>query len=173
MIVFPSAPIRSKTPVKFPRRTYGSWTEPLKDMAFLARHLRLIISTSRKRVLSAAFQQRLMLAVTAVNQCRYCSWVHTRQALQSGLSGEEVRSLLSGNLEDCPEEEALALLYAQHWAEANATPDREWVGRLVDTYGTQKAQAIDVVLRMIRVGNLMGNSWDYLLYRVSFGRWGV
>jgi len=159
--------------VRFPKRTYGSWTEPLKDVAFLARHLRLIMSISRKRVLSAAFQQRLMLAVTAVNQCRYCSWVHTRQALQSGLSREEVRGLLCGNLENCPEEEALALLYAQHWAEANAKPDREWVEKLVDTYGAQKAQAIDVVLRMIRVGNLIGNSWDYLLYRVSFGRWGA
>jgi len=24
---------------------------------------------------------------------------------------------------------------------------------------------------MIQMGNLMGNSWDCLLYRISFGRW--
>lgn len=124
-------------------------------------------------MLSPAFRERLMLAVTAVNQCRYCSWVHTREALKSGLSGEEIGSLLSGSLEDCPEEEALALLYAQHWAESNANPDPEWVERLVESYGNQKMKAIDLVLRMIRVGNLAGNSWDCLLHRVSFGRLGA
>lgn len=173
LIMFALADIRSRTAVNFPRRTYRSWTEPIQDMVFLARNLRLSVSMRRRELLPPAFRERLMLAVTAVNQCRYCSWIHTREALKSGLSAEEIKSLLSGNLEDCPEEESLALLYAQHWAEANAKPDREWVDRLVEAYGTQKAQAIDLVLRMIRVGNLTSNSWDYLLYRVSFGRWGV
>jgi hypothetical protein len=30
-----------------------------------------------------------------------------------------------------------------------------------------------MVLRMIRVGNLLGNSADYLLYRLSFGLMGL
>jgi hypothetical protein len=34
-------------------------------------------------------------------------------------------------------------------------------------------EEIEVVLRVIRIGNLMGNTIDYVLYRVSFGRWGV
>ena len=35
------------------------------------------------------------------------------------------------------------------------------------------AELINLVLRMIRVGNLWGNTWDLLLYRISFGRWGM
>ena len=66
----------------------------------------------------------------------------------------------------------IAILYAQHWAETNAQPEAEAVRKLEQTYGTEKAEAIDVVLRMIRLGNLVGNSCDYLLYRISFGRWG-
>jgi hypothetical protein len=31
---------------------------------------------------------------------------------------------------------------------------------------------IEVVLRMMRMGNLIGNTLDYLLYRISFGRRG-
>jgi hypothetical protein len=32
---------------------------------------------------------------------------------------------------------------------------------------------IHLILRMIRAGNLMGNSWDYILNRISFGRFGL
>ncbi|MEA2086399.1 MAG: carboxymuconolactone decarboxylase family protein, partial [Chloroflexota bacterium] len=71
----------------------------------------------------------------------------------------------------CPGEEGLALIYAQHWAESNAHPDPEAVRKLEETYGIEKAGAIYLVLRMIRLGNLSGNSLDYLLYRISFGRW--
>jgi len=28
-------------------------------------------------------------------------------------------------------------------------------------------------MRMIRIGNLLGNTWDLLLYRISRGRWGA
>ena len=40
-------------------------------------------------------------------------------------------------------------------------------------YGEEKAAAIHIVLRMIRMGNLMGNTADYILYRLTFGRAGV
>ena len=113
-----------------------------------------------------------MLAVTAVYGCRYCSYFHAKQGLKSGLEKEEAVALLSGSLETCPPEEAVALLYAQHWAESNANPDAEALRRLEDTYGTDKAKAINLLLRMVRVGNLAGNLWDYFLYRLSRGRWG-
>ena len=91
--------------------------------------------------------------------------------MKSGVSQEEIGKLLSGEVGRCPEEEALAILYAQHWAESNACPDPEAVDSLKEKYGTEKADAIHLMLRMIRLGNLIGNSWDYLLYRVSFGKW--
>ena len=43
---------------------------------------------------------------------------------------------------------------------------------LRQTYGTERADAIHLMLQMIRGGNLMGNSWDYVLHRLSFGRLG-
>jgi hypothetical protein len=44
---------------------------------------------------------------------------------------------------------------------------------LQQTYGREKTEAIHLMLRMIRMGNLLGNSWDYLIYRISFGRKGA
>ena len=112
-----------------------------------------------------------MLAVTSVEGCRYCSYFHSKLALKDGISQEEIGQLLSGNLDGCPEEEALAVIYAQHWAESNANPDAEAVSKLQQVYGFEKSQAIHLMLRMIRLGNLLGNTWDYLLYRTSFGKW--
>ncbi len=122
-------------------------------------------------LLSPAFRERLMLAVTWVNGCRYCSYFHARQALKSGVTAQEISKLLSGDVDNCPEEEATAVIYAQHWAESDAHPDPEAVWKLEETYGPEKADAIHLVLRMIRLGNLLGNSWDYLLYCLSFGKW--
>lgn len=65
----------------------------------------------------------------------------------------------------------MAVIYAQYWAESNANPDPEAVLKLQETYGVEKAEAINLVLRMIRLGNLTGNFFDYLLYRISLGKW--
>ena len=112
-----------------------------------------------------------MLAVTSVEGCRYCSYFHSKLALKGGVSQGEISKLLSGEVDDCPEDEIIAVLYAQHWAESNACPDKEADERLEETYGPEKAEAINLMLRMIRLGNLLGNTWDYLLYRMSFGKW--
>ena len=67
----------------------------------------------------------------------------------------------------------IAILYAQHWAEADGSPDEEARARIVELYGAETTNVIDLALRVIRIGNLMGNTWDGLLYRVSLGRWGT
>ena len=114
-----------------------------------------------------------MLAVTAVNNCRYCSYYHTKQSLNIGITAEEISGLLAGDIANCPQDEAVAIAYAQNWAESNTHPDKKAVKRLQQTYGREKTEAIHLILRMIRMANLLGNSWDYLIYRMSFGRRGL
>jgi AhpD family alkylhydroperoxidase len=157
--------------MKFNRRTYRSLKELFTDLVFPIRNRRKLREVRNRGLLAPAFQERLMLAVTSVEGCRYCSYLHSRLALKGGVSQEEIGKLLSGDFEDCPEEEALAVLYAQHWAEFNARPDPEAVKQLQETYGSEKSEAIHLMLRMVRLGNLLGNTWDYFLYRISFGRW--
>jgi hypothetical protein len=41
-----------------------------------------------------------------------------------------------------------------------------------DAYGKEILARIEIILRMIRVGNLLGNSLDFLLHRLSFGQLG-
>ena len=157
----------------FPRRTYRNPQELFTDLRYILKR-RWLIHQAFNEQLSPAFRERLMLAVTAVNACRYCSYFHAKEALRSGVPAEQLEDLLAGEIPgDAPEEERVALLYAQHWAETNASPDPEAVQRLVENYGVERAEAINLALRMIRMGNLMGNSGDAILYSLSFGRLGA
>ena len=154
---------------KYKKRTYKNLKDFLNGLCFpLKKRARL----KDMKLISSAFRERLMLAVTGVNGCRYCSFFHAKQALKSGIPSKEIRQLLSGTIADCPEDEAVAIIYAEHWAESDAHPDPEALVRLQQTYGVQKTDAIHIVLQMIRFANLLGNSWDYLIYRASFGKWG-
>lgn len=158
---------------KFKGRIYHSPRQFGREFWFLIKNRSGIRALMRQNLLSPAFRERLMLAVTAVNGCRYCSYVHAREALLAGVSETEVESLLSGVVDSCPVKESAAVLYAQHWAESDVNSDPEARQKLSAIYGSEVAAAIELALRMIRMGNLMGNTWDYLLYHVSLGRWGL
>jgi AhpD family alkylhydroperoxidase len=158
--------------MKFRKRKYNNPKDFFSDLWFPIRNWNQLRITAKKKLISSAFRERLMLAVTAVNGCRYCSYFHAKQALESGIGAEEISHLLSGDIGNCPQEEAVALIYAQHWAESNANPDPEAFERLKQTYGVEKTKAIHLMLQMIRIGNLSGNTIDYLIYLISFGRMG-
>ena len=158
---------------EFKRRIYRSPTQLIADFRAITSRRREIRTLMRGEVIDPAFRERLMLVVTEVNGCRYCSYGHARQALAEGISQEEIEALGQGMFAGSPSEEVPALLYAQHWAEANGVPDAAVRERLVEQYGEQVAEGIDLALRMIRMGNLLGNTWDYVLYRISLGRWGA
>ena len=154
-------------------RIYRSPAELVADFRAITSRRQEIRSLMRGEVIDPAFRTRLMLAVTQVNGCRYCAYGHARQALAEGISAEEIEALGQGMFAGSPPEEVPALLYAQHWAEADGEPDPAARDRVLEQYGEQVTAGIELALRMIRMGNLVGNTWDYVLYRISFGRWGA
>lgn len=154
----------------FSRRRYESLGQVTGELrAIFQRRAEL---RKAMRLLDPAFRERLMLTVTQVNGCRYCAQAHARIALEGGLAQEEIEALLSGVTAACPADEMKALLYAQHWAESGGAPSAAARATLLECYGEERTAAIESVLRMIQVGNLSGNTFDYLLYRLSGGRWG-
>jgi AhpD family alkylhydroperoxidase len=121
----------------------------------------------KNKLISKAFKERIFLAVTEVNGCRYCSYYHTQQALKAGISEDEIEELLSGTLGDVPSEQVPALLFAQHYAESVGHPEIEAWQRIVESYGAEAAQEILSTIRVIMVGNLYGNMMDALRSRLS------
>jgi AhpD family alkylhydroperoxidase len=158
----------------FSRRVYSGPLEFLRDVRFLISNRSLVKAAMQSGAISFGFRERLMMVVTEVNGCRYCSWYHSSQSIKAGLSEDELSVLLAGQIPGgAPAEEIPALAYAQHWAQANAKPDPDAVRRLAGIYSEERASMINAILRMIRLGNLMGNTLDWLLNRISFGRLGL
>ena len=158
----------------FPRRLYAGFGDFWQDIRYIMQNRQSMKIAMRGDIISYKFRERLMLMVTEVNGCRYCSYYHAKEALKAGISDDELAALMGGHIpKDTPKDEIPALLFAQYWAEVDAKPDPEIQQKFDETYGTKKSEAIAVILHMIRVGNLSGNLWDYILYRVSFGRWGL
>ncbi len=158
---------------KFHRRVYARLGEFLQDFRYIMSH-RALIRSAMRELIPADFRERLMMVVTEINGCRYCSAYHSRQALTSGVPESQLRELLAGSIpQEAPSAELPALYYAQNWAASNAKSDHQSEQHLREVYGTEKAQAIHIILRMIRVGNLLGNTADYWLFLLSFGLLGL
>lgn len=158
---------------EFRRRIYHSLGEMLADFRTAMSQREALRSAMRGEGLDPALRERLMLVVTGVNGCRYCSYVHAREALAEGISQDEIQALGESMFEGSPPREVPALLYAQHWAETDGRPDPAVREQIRQQYGIEVLERIEAVLLVIRVGNLMGNTMDYILYRASFGRWGA
>jgi AhpD family alkylhydroperoxidase len=151
----------------FPKRRYRSWGEFARDLGFLFRNLGRLPALLRGESLPVPFRLRLMLVVTAVNACRYCRFFHARHALREGLDNAEVRELCAGLPAGCPTAEQPALLYARHWAERDGRPAAAVRRRLLAGYAPAVRAAVELTLGMIRLGNLAGNTFDYLLHRLG------
>jgi AhpD family alkylhydroperoxidase len=154
------------------KKVYGSRKEVFPDLLFVLRNSPRLTRVYRGG-LTPALRERLMVAAAAVYGCRFCSWLHTREALRVGVDKEELVKLTGGIIEGCPKEYSIAVLYAQHWADSNAHPSPEAIQRLEETYGIEKAKLVNVVLRPIRLILFMEDLWNSFITRVSFGRRGT
>ncbi len=117
--------------------------------------------------LTTKFTERIMLAVTEVNQCALCSYGHTKMALEAGMSNEEIQDLLAHSLDTVPADEIRAVLFAQHYADSRANPSMKVWRQLIDIYGESMANGILGTIRMIMFGNTIGIVLSSIKGRIS------
>lgn len=158
---------------KFNRRTYQHISAIFADAKAIMAKRDQMKALMRGEIIDGAFRERLMLAVTAVNGCRYCSYAHAKKALVEGIDEDEIKALQDGVMKDCPEDELPGLLYAQHWAETQGKVEPTARQRMIEKYNEETVEAIELAIHTIQMGNLLGNTADYILYRLSFGRLGA
>lgn len=111
------------------------------------------------KLISKVFETNLMLAVTEVNGCQICNYYHTKNAIDSGISEKELQSLLCGDLINVKAEEALALLFAQHYASEKEDYSTETFNKVIKYYGKEKAYGVLGVITLISFGNAYGISF--------------
>lgn len=152
----------------FKKRFYTPRTF-FRDLRGILSGLPSFRDTIRSGRVNGAFAEKITLAVTQLNGCRYCAYGHTRMALKEGVSPEEIERIMEAELGGFPEEEAVALAFAQHWAETAGRPDPKPEARFREYYGPVVSGDILNWMRMIQMGNLMGNTLDAVRYRLGLG----
>lgn len=145
-------------------------TEQLKNIFCGAKGFVLLKKSKKLRLMNKKLKERIMLAVTSVNGCNMCSYVHTKVALKSGMTSEQIKDLLVGNDTYVPKEDAVAVAFALHFADSQESPDEEAIERIINEYGIDKAQLIFAACQMITMTNGMGIGLDNFYHRIQFRR---
>jgi AhpD family alkylhydroperoxidase len=122
----------------------------------------------KHKVLNLKWRERIMLAITEVNGCDMCSYVHTKIALQAGMSNEEIKNILGGELKDVPYEEITSVLFAKDYAFNKEVIDPSFKTKLEQQYGKPKAYAICKAAEMITMTTSMGISMKNLRDTIMF-----
>ncbi len=151
---------------KFDKRIYNLKTLN-NDMRKFISHSDFFVETILNPVISKHFSERVSMSVIQVNGCKLCSYTHTKNALKSGMSKEEIEILLSGGFDGAPKEELEALLFAQHYADTKGNPDLETKQKLLNTYGKEKTKDIMSHILLMMMTNLHGNTMEAFKMRLK------
>ena len=116
--------------------------------------------------ISGPLREKLFLAVSSINDCRYCKWGHTHWAMAQGVPLEEVNQILGHQAESLEAKnpgEAAAILFAQHYAEQLDQFAPESIENLREYYSDAEVAEILAYVRFITLTNLTGNTVDAFL----------
>lgn len=144
--------------------------EHLRIINHAAKSLGMLMYVKKHKLFNKRFKERIMLAVTEVNGCELCSYVHTKISLKSGMSNSEIKELLNGSKDDIPDGELVGVLFGEYYAKSHESPESDMIDRLVKEYGNEKAKIICAILGMITLTNSMGISLGLLKERLMFKR---
>ncbi|MDD2475045.1 MAG: carboxymuconolactone decarboxylase family protein [Dysgonamonadaceae bacterium] len=147
------------------KRKFSLW-ELYRSFVFAPRAMRKLIKNNKSKLVDTQFVERLQLAVTEVNGCAACSYQHTQMALQQGMSNEEINSFLSGASDFTKEEEAKAIMFAQHFADSRGYPKKYAYESIVEEYGEKEARVILSAVQMMIAGNMYGIPFSAFLSRL-------
>ncbi len=137
------------------KRKFNLW-EMYRAFVLIPNAVVKMIKNNRNNALSKHFVERLQLAVTEVNGCAACSYAHTYIALKQGMSSEEINSFLSGDGVFTKQEEAKAIIFAQHFADTRGFPKKDAYKSITQEYGEEKAQIILSAVQLMIAGNIYG-----------------
>ncbi|MEN6475984.1 MAG: carboxymuconolactone decarboxylase family protein [Syntrophaceae bacterium] len=151
----------------FDKRVYTTGRFLLDAAYIISRAPRIIEAYYSKRV-PWALAEKIMLAVTAVNDCKHCARFHGALAQLSGVEAEEIKGLLQMEIgAQVNDNERPVLQFAQEYAQTEGKPTQANLQELKRFYGEAATRDILLYIRMINVGNLIGNTFDSLLERLK------
>lgn len=133
-----------------------TYVETFRSAVCFFNGLHFIRQAKQSRSITKAFKERIMLAVTEVNGCTLCSYQHTGVALKAGLTRDEIRLILDGELATVSEDELIGVLFGKHVADQRGLFDKVTFERMMSEYGEKRALGVLGAVRIIMFTNIIG-----------------
>lgn len=134
-------------------------------MIGVARRARPLSAVYLRGTLDPQLRERVMVAVSRVNSCRGCTFVHERLASRAGVSSEDLEAIGLGDLDD---RSRVAVAYATALAETRFRgPVRaDLAASAADQLSPDELVAVDAVARGMAFANLSSNTAEELVDRL-------
>jgi AhpD family alkylhydroperoxidase len=137
-------------------RTFASAAEWARDVVGVAQHSGPLGAVYLRGRLDATLRERVMVAVSRVNACGGCTFVHQRWALRAGVTSEDLEAIGLGDLAALDERNRAAVVYASALAEGRfrrpIAPDI--TAGAAEHLTVDEMSAIEAVARLMALANL-------------------
>lgn len=149
-------------------RVFSSPADAVRETAGVTRRARALGDAFLRGRLSAHERELVTVAVSRVNACAGCTFVHERWALRAGVSDDELRALELGELQRLDARGRAAVVYATARAESRfREPVPEDVAAAVHASLTaREVAAVEATARAMTLANLSVSTCEALLARL-------
>ncbi len=146
-------------------RTFASPGEAIADVVGVLRRARPLTEAYLRGGLDPALRESVMVAVSRVNACRGCTFVHERWARRAGVTADDLQALGLGDLGALDDRDRAAVAYAAARAEGRfrGQVTTELAASVSSQLTPDELSAIDAVARMMSLANLSANTVERLL----------
>lgn len=153
--------------VQFRKRTYTA-QQFIRDGAALAAEGPKLAQVYLLRGVAPRLRERVWLAVSGVNHCRYCLFVHGAWARQAGVGDREVEVLEHGRPDPDAQSDEAAVTFMQAWAERDFRgAPVEVAAWFEDVFPPPMRDKLGAIARLANFSNRTGNTFDALLSRAG------
>lgn len=153
-------------------RVFGSPGEFAGDVAGVIRRARPLAAVFLHGRLDRRERERIMLAVSRVNACQACTFVHQRWALSAGLSAEELQAIELGEFAALDDRSRAAVAYATALAERRfrAAPPDDVAAAAALNLSPAERSAVEAVARLMALANLSANTAEAIFASLAAAR---
>jgi AhpD family alkylhydroperoxidase len=148
-------------------RVFSSPWEALRDLAGVLGRAKPLADVYARGRLDDALRERVMVAVSRVNACRGCTFMHTRWALRSGVTPDELDAIGLADLGRLDRRSRAAVVYATALAEARfrTAPPPDVTAAVAAQLTPAEIEAVEAVARSMALANLTASTAEVLLGR--------
>lgn len=135
--------------------------------ASLAPEVGAIYRIWARHAIDPGFREELMLAVSRLNDCRFCTWGHQEWAQMNGISDDELARIEQLDPSGFDRRKWLAITYVRALVEGNfrrVTPELRRA--MQHKYSPREIRDIELIARVMDIGNRGSNTFDAMRSRL-------